>query len=87
MHHFSKADLMLSALTIGVVVTGTSNVRKDVMINLSSVLQKGLTLMQNREHIVQAPIRVPLFPLNLQSFFYSMFFQLLPSETMRKKLS
>lgn len=68
MHHFSKADFMLSALTIGMVVTGTSNVRKDAMISLSSVLQKGFTLMQNREHTAQAPVKVPLFPLNLHNF-------------------
>lgn len=29
MHHFSKADLMLSTLIIGMVVTGTSDVRKE----------------------------------------------------------
>lgn len=78
MHRFSKADLMLSTLTIGMVVTGTSDVRKDAMINLSSVLQKGFTLIQIREHIAQAPVKVPLFPVNLQSFSILVFSSIFP---------
>lgn len=79
MHHFGKADFMLSTLTIGMVVTGTSDVRKIAMINLSSVLQKGFTLMQNSEHTAQAPVKIPLFPLNLQNFpilFFSSIFSI-----------
>lgn len=69
---------MLSTLTIGMVVTGTSDVRKDAMINLSSVLQKGFTLIQIREHIAQAPVKVPLFPVNLQSFSVLFFPSIFP---------
>lgn len=29
MHHFNEADLMLFTLAIGMVVTGTSDVRKE----------------------------------------------------------
>lgn len=45
-HYFSEADLIISALTTGTVITVISDVRKDAMINLSSVLQKGFTLVQ-----------------------------------------
>lgn len=45
LHCFSEADLVMSTLTIGTIVTVTSDLRKDSMINLGSVLQKGSTLM------------------------------------------
>lgn len=63
MHHFSEANLMISTVTIEMVVAGTSDVRCNDKFKLNS--SKGFTPMQNREHVAQAPVKVPLFPLNL----------------------
>jgi len=73
------------------VVTVTSDVRKDAMVNLGSVLQKGFTLVQMRVAQSSSSSQSSFISCKhpkaflFQFFFPSFLSKLLPSETRRKK--